>query len=110
MPQQSTKRCLFHRQLIVLRELSSVTTTTMPESESQTSQNQPASAESLEQQVRASFEQLGYAQLQALGCSVESGMLRLTGELESFYLKQVAQSVAIKIMGPHNVHNLIEVV
>ncbi len=73
-----------------------------------TSPNQP-SAMNLVEQLKKSFEHLGYPQLQAIQCSVEDGILRMTGQLDSFYLKQVAQSVAIKIMGPNFVQNQIEV-
>ena len=76
--------------------------------ESQASKNQP-SMESFLQQLRETFEQLGYPQLQAIECSVEDDKVRLTGQLDSFYLKQVAQSVAMKIAGPYFVQNLIEV-
>jgi len=86
--------------------LSSTNTNTMPESH--TSEDQPCAVSPLEQ-LRATFLQLGYPQLQALQCSVEDGMLKMTGELDSFYLKQVAQSVAIKILGPNFVQNQIEV-
>jgi len=77
-------------------------------SEFQTSENQPCAASALER-LQETFGQLGYPQLQALQCSVEDGMLKMTGELDSFYLKQVAQSVAIKILGPNFVQNQIEV-
>jgi len=40
---------------------------------------------------------------------VKDGILQMTGELDSFYLKQVAQSVAIKILGAKFVQNQIEV-
>lgn len=75
---------------------------------SQTSENQPSALSPLEQ-LQETFVQLGYPQLQALHCSVKDGILQMTGELESFYLKQVAQSVAIKILGPNFVRNQIEV-
>ena len=61
------------------------------------------------QQLQESFEQLGYPQLQTIECTVEEDTVRLTGQLDSFYLKQVAQSVAMKIAGPYFVQNLIEV-
>ena len=75
---------------------------------SQTSENQPSALSPLEQ-LQETFVQLGYPQLQALHCSVKDGILQMTGELESFYLKQVAQSVAIKISGPNFVQNQIKV-
>ena len=77
--------------------------------ESQSSPDQPNPLGSLQQRLRESFEQLGYPQLQAIECLVEGDTVRLTGQLDSFYLKQVAQSVAMKIAGPHFVQNLIEV-
>ena len=83
-----------------------VHTNIMPES--QISENQPSAISPLEQ-LQETFLHLGYPQLQALQCSVKDGILRMTGELESFYLKQVAQSVAIKILGPKFVQNQIEV-
>ncbi len=64
---------------------------------------------SLEDRIRISFEQLGYPQLSAIQCTAEGDQLRLTGVLNSFYLKQVAQSVAVKIPGVRLVHNEIEV-
>lgn len=76
--------------------------------EPQTSENQSPALSPLEQ-LQETFMQLGYPQLQTLHCSVKNGTLQMTGELESFYLKQVAQSVAIKILGPNFVQNQIEV-
>jgi hypothetical protein len=63
----------------------------------------------LEDRVRISFEQLGYPQLNAIRCVAEGDQMLLTGELHSFYLKQVAQSVAVKIPGVRIVRNEIEV-
>ena len=64
---------------------------------------------SLEDRVRISFEQLGYPQLNAIKCIAEGDQMLLTGVLNSFYLKQVAQSVAVKIPGVRDVRNEIEV-
>ena len=64
---------------------------------------------SLEAQIQDSFRQLGYAQLNSIKCSSVDGEIFLTGELDSFYLKQVAQSVAIKVSGKQNVQNEIHV-
>ena len=65
--------------------------------------------DSIENRIRDSFNKLGYAQLSAIKCTADGDRLLLTGELDSFYLKQVAQSVAIKISGAHNVQNEIRV-
>ncbi|MDG1875172.1 MAG: BON domain-containing protein [Mariniblastus sp.] len=64
---------------------------------------------SLEDRVRISFEQLGYPQLNAIKCSADGDQMLLSGVLNSFYLKQVAQSVAVKIPGVRSVSNQIEV-
>ena len=77
--------------------------------DSQPSNKKLICLDALEQELRESFEQLGYPQLQAITCSVKDETLQLTGRLDSFYLKQVAQSVAMRIAGPHFVQNLIEV-
>ena len=64
----------------------------------------------LEDRVRISFEQLGYPQLNAVRCTAVGDLMRLSGELNSFYLKQVAQSVAVKTPGVRMVENEIKVV
>ena len=65
---------------------------------------------SLENEIRDSFDQLGYQQLNAIDVSTVQGKLTLNGQLASYYLKQVAQSVAVKTAGATEVENLIEVV
>ncbi len=59
--------------------------------------------------LRISFDQLGYQQLNNVKCEVDGNDLILSGQLKSFYLKQIAQSVAIKIPGVESVQNRIEV-
>ena len=63
----------------------------------------------IENRIRHSLAKLGYAQLNGIECKASGDQLLLTGELDSFYLKQVAQSVAIKVPGVRNVHNQIRV-
>lgn len=91
-------------------------TTPEPHSDFKTNPNEPKPATdaltpvlTLEDRVRISFEQLGYPQLNAVRCNAEGDEMLLTGELHSFYLKQVAQSVAVKIPGVRSVRNEIEV-
>lgn len=60
--------------------------------------------------LRRNLSCLGYAQLNNIHCIVEGDELVLTGELDSFYLKQVAQAVALKLPGVRNVINEIVVV
>ncbi len=61
-------------------------------------------------QLRQSLGELGYQQLQKVECSLAGDEMVLTGQLDSFYLKQVAQSVAINIPGIQRVRNEIRVV
>ena len=63
----------------------------------------------IENRIRHSLSKLGYAQLNGITCKASGDQLLLTGELDSFYLKQVAQSVAIKVPGVRNVQNDIRV-
>ncbi len=61
-------------------------------------------------QIRETMACLGYSQLSDVNCHWEEDQVVLRGELDSFYLKQVAQSVAIKISGSSSVRNEISVV
>lgn len=60
--------------------------------------------------VHRSLSQLGYPQLNRVECRVDGKHVQLRGELRSYYLKQVAQSVAAKVSGVEQVHNRIRVV
>lgn len=51
-----------------------------------------------------------YLPLRTLRCNYENGKLTLRGEVPTFYLKQLAQSVIRDIECPNGVINLIEVV
>ena len=64
---------------------------------------------SVEALARKAFDQIGYQQLNAVECVVVDEEIILRGILDSFYLKQVAQSVAVKIPGVRTVKNEIEV-
>lgn len=60
--------------------------------------------------LRESLGRLGYQQLSDIQCSTSGDEIVLSGQLDSFYLKQVAQSVAINIPGINRVKNEIQVV
>ena len=60
-------------------------------------------------QFHQTLERLGYAQLKAVRCEMSGDEMILRGQLDSFYLKQVAQSIAIKIPGVRCVRNEIQV-
>ena len=74
-----------------------------------TSSKSGGDEDAIENRIRNSFSKLGYSQLNAVKCTARGDQLLLTGELDSFYLKQVAQSVAIKVPGVRNVQNDIRV-
>jgi osmotically-inducible protein OsmY len=61
-------------------------------------------------QIERTLSCLGYAQLNNVRCVAHGDEITLTGQLDSYYLKQVAQSVAIKVPGVRNVRNDIQVV
>lgn len=63
----------------------------------------------LERQVKNSFRGLGYPQLDRVECRVRRMTVYLRGTLGSFYLKQIAQTIAVKVPGVHQVVNEIEV-
>ncbi len=71
--------------------------------------DQGAGQQSVVDQIRRSLSCLGYAQLNSVQCVAHGDEVLLTGHLDSFYLKQVAQSVAIKVLGVRNVRNEIQV-
>jgi osmotically-inducible protein OsmY len=59
--------------------------------------------------IHQNLGRLGYAQLQNIRCIREGDEIVMTGSLDSFYLKQVALSVALKLPGVNNVRNEIQV-
>jgi osmotically-inducible protein OsmY len=63
----------------------------------------------LGQRVHLTMQRLGYTELNTVKCSSYEGHIRLRGTLKSFYLKQVAQSIAMKTPGVRKVINEIDV-
>lgn len=55
------------------------------------------------------FERSGYAELQAVSCHYHEGILTLRGQVSSYYLKQVAQTIAMRAAGVDELHNQIRV-
>ena len=60
--------------------------------------------------AKSAFREIGYQQLNSITCEMKGDELVLSGNLNSFYLKQVAQSVAVKIPGVGSVRNEIVVI
>jgi hypothetical protein len=57
----------------------------------------------------SALRESNYRILRTLDCKVEAGVVYLKGELPSFYLKQIAQSVILGHVAADGVTNLIEV-
>lgn len=51
----------------------------------------------------------GYAVLQRIQCHVKDGMVRLSGDVPSFYFKQIAQEVLLTSKHVQGVHNDLNV-
>ena len=64
---------------------------------------------SLDRRVAASLHSRGYTSLLRIECVAEGDHVVLHGRLGSYYLKQVAQDVAMKVPGVARVTNHIQV-
>ena len=60
-------------------------------------------------QLQEQFRQSPYWSLRQLSCEADDGRVVLRGTLPSFYLKQVAQSVALKTVGVGCIQSDIDV-
>jgi osmotically-inducible protein OsmY len=66
----------------------------------------PGVGERAESRLRRS----AYRALQHISCGFGAGVLTLRGRLPSYYLKQVAQTVAATVEGVERIDNQIEIV
>ena len=64
----------------------------------------------IRRETEACLRRSGYLALRALTCEARDGVVRLHGRLPTYYLKQVAQSVASGVAGVRRVVNHIEVI
>lgn len=60
-------------------------------------------------EVRRKLHESSYYFLRTVGCEFERGVLTLRGRVPSFYLKQLAQSLAARVAGVERVVNALEV-
>jgi osmotically-inducible protein OsmY len=51
----------------------------------------------------------GYRPLGSLRCDVLDGVVSLSGVVRSYYLKQVAQTVTLRVAGIKGMSNLVEI-
>jgi osmotically-inducible protein OsmY len=69
----------------------------------------PRSDDTLARQVRQAMCGVGYPQLRSVRCHAHGSTVTLTGQLASYYLSQVAQTIAGKISGVRQVVNRVQV-
>ena len=63
----------------------------------------------LEQRVTRALRKSSHRALAVLQCEVSGGLVVLRGVVSSYYLKQIAQAIALRIDGVRKVENLIDV-
>jgi osmotically-inducible protein OsmY len=64
---------------------------------------------SLRHQVEKTYRETGYAALKRIHCRVENGIVELTGDVPSFYFKQIAQEVLLTLTHVQGVENRLRV-
>ena len=67
------------------------------------------SREFLEASVQTQLRHSPYSSLRRISCTLDNGVLVLRGRVPSYYLKQIAQNVAISVDGVSAVQNQLEV-
>lgn len=60
-------------------------------------------------EVREAFHQTGYAPLRQVAVGMNEDCIRIAGVVPTYYLKQMAQVVAIRVDGVNRVENELEV-
>jgi len=70
----------------------------------------PSKKEILEADARSKLRRSCYQQVQCVLCEFHEGVLTLRGRVPSYYLKQIAQTLVLKIDGVDEVNNRLEVV
>ena len=71
--------------------------------ELQTHEDDPASL------VAARFRRSGYASLCGIKCELHDGVLVLSGEVPTYHLKQLAQSLALHTASVRQIENCVKV-
>ena len=57
--------------------------------------------------VKSAFRRHGYTQLERVACQAQNNTVILTGELPTYHLKQVAQTIALSVPQVNQVDNRI---
>lgn len=64
----------------------------------------------LAEQVERALHVTGYPPLRAVEACVSGRLVILQGRVPSYYMKQIAQASALKVLGVHQLRNDLEVV
>ncbi len=86
-----------------------MTTTLIPRNDVLTEPLTAAQDDLVRAAVAASLRSSGYLLLRDLHCEVADGVVTISGRVPSFHLKQVAQSVLMKVEAVRAVNNRVEV-
>ena len=68
-----------------------------------------AADNALRERVLFSLESSGHRPLGCLHCRVQEGIVELSGKVPSYYMKQMAQTVVLKLHKVRGVRNLVRV-
>lgn len=69
----------------------------------------PARDVRIESSVKSELHSSGYRSLREIDCHVHEDMVILSGIVPSFYMKQIAQTVVMKIDGVNGIENRLRV-
>lgn len=63
----------------------------------------------IREQVMTAFQESGYHRLCRVNCDVYDGIVNLDGQVSTFHLKQIAQSIVMRINQVRGIRNAIHV-
>jgi osmotically-inducible protein OsmY len=64
---------------------------------------------SIRERVNRALRESGYTPLRGVQCDVSDGVVELTGNVPSFYVKQLAQTAVLRLEQIRGVKNLLRV-
>ena len=65
--------------------------------------------EVVEAEAESRLRQSSYREIRCITCEFHEGVLTLRGHVPTFYLKQVAQSLVLRMEGAEEINNRVEV-
>ena len=69
----------------------------------------PVSSDPLVHEAERVLSQSGYVALRKLNCACSNGVVSLSGNVPSFFLKQMAQTLVAQLKGVRRVDNQVKV-